>query len=125
MTNYTHPDPTCPDDPPKPACPDCPDLPVTTCPGLPQPTVCQPTCKCPPGPEKTRDCLEGLIEKQIGPITKGDKAKAFKTELEALLGKANAGSQDYTRDKYDKLLKQWIEEDAQILDLIHKLECAL
>jgi hypothetical protein len=116
MTEYEHPDPKCPD---------CPDLPVTKCPSPPEPTVCQPTCKCPPGPTKTKDCLEELIEQQIGPITKGDKAKAFKAELEALLGKANAGSQDYTRDKYDKLLKQWSEEDAQIVDLIYKLKCAL
>jgi hypothetical protein len=58
-------------------------------------------------------------------MTVADKAKAFKTELEALQTKARAASQEYSTDKYGKLLKQWQEQDRQIAELIRKLVCAV
>jgi hypothetical protein len=66
-----------------------------------------------------------LIAKQDAEIAVADKAKTFKADLEALLAKAKAASQDYTQDKYKKLCKLWVEEDNRIAELIRKLECTL
>lgn len=109
----------CPDDPPK----------YEIAPGLPKdPKPCPPAdCKgCPTTPGKDdEECLEKLIEKQVEEVVTGKKAEAFKADLEAFLGKAKGASQEYTRDKYKKLVKQWVEQDIQIADLIRKLVCAV
>lgn len=106
---------------------ECEDLPETKPPELDDPKKCPPTdpcCECPPKPESTPTCLENLIDKQQGEIGAADKAKAFKAELEALLAKAKAAAQDYTRDKYKKLVEEWVKQDAAIAELIRKLVCA-
>jgi hypothetical protein len=46
-------------------------------------------------------------------------------EIQAIQAKAKAASQSYTRDVYDKLLKQWKDEDRDIADLIRRLVCAV
>lgn len=89
------------------------------------PERCKPDCKCPPGPTTGDRCLEELIDEQTSPITTGDKAKAFKAELEAFLTKARAARDEYTADKYQKLVKQWVEQDREITELIRKLVCAV
>src|ERR1700737_212313 len=104
----------------------CADLPSNDPPELKAPEPCpQPPCECPSGPTSSSNCIEDLIAAQTKEITKADKAKAFKADLEALLTKARAASQDYTRDKYDKLLKEWLKQDRDIAELIRKLVCAL
>jgi hypothetical protein len=66
-----------------------------------------------------------LIDAQASALVEAEKAKTFKADLEALLGKARTASQEYTRDKYEKLVKQWVEQDKQIAELIRKLVCAV
>ncbi|MHB9833294.1 hypothetical protein Q8F57_000490 [Paraburkholderia terrae] len=114
------------DQPPLPGN-ECVDLPTTPPPKF-EPTQCpdhDPDCNCPAGPKSGPNCLENLIAAQAAQISAAEKAKTFKTSLEALLGKANAATLDYTREKYDKLLKQWKEEDGQIEKLIRNFVCAV
>ena len=111
------------DPPPPPRDEQCPKVPPTKPPDYKPPETCKPDCKCPPGPAGGEHCLEDLIEAQTQPITSGDKAKAFKTELEAFLGKARAARDEYTREKYDKLVKIWQDQDREIVELIRKLVC--
>ncbi|HSK62365.1 MAG TPA: hypothetical protein VK893_00940, partial [Pyrinomonadaceae bacterium] len=66
-----------------------------------------------------------MITDKASKLAGAEKDKAFKADLEALLTKANAAKQEYTRDKYEKLVKQWVEQDEQIAELIRKLVCAL
>lgn len=115
------------DQPKQPGNHECEKIPATTPPPLKEPTPCppDPCCKCPEGPTSTTNCLEELIAKQAAALAAGDKAKAFKADLEKLLEKAKTGAQDYTRDKFDKLVKEWVEQDAAIADLIRKLVCAV
>jgi hypothetical protein len=97
-------------------------------PTLKEPKPCpgpDPECGCKDRPVSTSNCLEGLIANQTAEIAAAEKAKAFKADLEALLTKAKAANQDYTRDKYDKLRKQWKEQDADIAALVRKLVCAV
>jgi hypothetical protein len=104
----------------------CEDLPTTTPPKPPDPKPCPPTdCDCPAKPPSDANCLEKLIAEQTAAIVAADKAKTFKADLEALLTKAKTASQEYTREKYDKLVKQWVEQDGQIAELIRKLVCAV
>lgn len=105
----------------------CDPIPPTTPPPWEKPEPCpmDPDCKCPPGPSSDPNCLELLITAKAAEVAAADKAKAFKADLEALLGKAKAASQDYTRDKHEKLVKQWVEQDAAIAELIRKLVCAV
>jgi hypothetical protein len=100
-------------------------LPETTPPDYTDPQGCTVRCNCPPGAGQVDHCLEDLIEKQTLPITEGDKAKLFKAELEQFLTKATAGQADYTQDKYEKLRKQWKEQDREIAQLLQTLKCAL
>jgi hypothetical protein len=58
-------------------------------------------------------------------IAAADKAKAFKTDLEALLAKAKTAGQEYNADKHKKLVKQWVDQDFEIAELIRKLVCAV
>src|SRR6266404_4864149 len=102
--------------------PDCKTgLPTSTPPKLKDPPKCENPCCCPHGPAPKPNCLEDLIQHQAEEIAKAEKAKQFKTELEALLTKAQAASQDYTRATYDRLVKDWKEQDEAIVDLIQKV----
>jgi hypothetical protein len=103
----------------------CYDLQEAKPPDFEEQEKCAQVCYCPPTSQTGKDCLEKLIDKQTPDITQGDKAKTFKAELEQLLTKARAASQEYTQERYDRLVKQWIEQDCEIADLIRKLECAV
>jgi hypothetical protein len=131
--NYPKHPPDCPpnvDPAPQPKPPGdgkaCGDPPKTEPPELKEPEKCkEPPCCCPPGPGSDSNCLQDLIAQQASDIAAADKAKAFKADLEGLLAKADAAKQEYTQDKYQKLLKQWVEQDAEIAELIRKLVCAV
>ena len=128
QTPYECPPPKEPADQPHPAGGKCKELPTNTPPVLNPPARCpdpSPPCNCPTKPGSNSNCLEDLIEKQTEQITVAEKAKAFKADLEVLLGKARAASQEYTRDRYEKLVKQWDEQDREIAELIRKLVCAV
>lgn len=132
MSEYTE-KPTDPDCTPNPdpgqeppQKPDCEtELPTTTPPEPPDPPECKNPCCCPHGPAPKPNCLEDLIQDQAEEIAKAEKAKQFKTELEALLTKAQAAAQDYTRATYDRLVKDWKDQDEAIVDIIHKVECGV
>jgi hypothetical protein len=115
-------------DPPHPPRDDCDDFPQgPQIPSLTAPTCDPPNCNCKSVPSSDVNCpqIEDLIAAQTAKITAAEKAKTFKTALEALLGKAKAATQDYTLDKYEKACKQWAEQDEQIAELIRKLECSV
>ncbi len=117
-----------PADQPHPPGDKCGELPTTTPPELKPPTKCpdpDPPCKCPSHPSSSTNCLEELIAKQAADIAAADKAKTFKADLEALLAKARTAGQEYSRDKYEKLRTQWVEQDGEIAELIRKLVCAV
>lgn len=120
---YTPPDDPCDEKKPKPEQKCEPSYPEK--PTYKPPKKCEPGCDCPPGSNETENCLEKLIDEQTKPITDGDRARAFKAELEAFLAKARTAKDDYTSEKYQKLVKLWEEEDAAIVELIRKLVCAL
>jgi hypothetical protein len=106
----------------------CQPISPTTPPTLTPPSACpepESNCNCPKQPGTTANCLEDLIAAQSAAITAAESGKAFKAELEVLLGKAKAANQEYTRDKYDALVKLWVQRDAEIADLIRKLVCAV
>lgn len=105
----------------------CAELPKTTPPKLKDPEKCppDPNCKCPRPPTTDSNCLEELISRQSAEIAAAEKAKPFKADLEALLVKAKAAGQDYTRAKFEKLVKQWVEQDLAIAELARKVACAL
>lgn len=115
------------DQPHPPGVDTCDPLPTPTPPTLDPPEKCppDPKCKCPTRPTSDTNCLEKLIAQQATEIAGADKAKAFKADLEALLAKARAASQDYTRAKHEKLTRQWDEEDVSIAELVRKVVCAL
>ena len=95
-------------------------------PVLPEVPVCEPSeCNCTKNapPSSVPECLENAIVEQSGVIAKAEGAKAFKTELEALLGKAKAGAQDYTQGTFERLEKTWVEHDKRIVRLIHRVTC--
>lgn len=104
---------------PPPTPPGVPDLPqLEPCPGKDS------CCECPTKPGETSNCLETLISKEDGDTGAADKAK-FKAELTKLLETAKKAGQEYTRDKYDELVKKWVKQDAEIAELIRKFECAV
>jgi hypothetical protein len=122
------PSPKDPADQPKPPSDgdSCKDIPTSTPPEVKPPEKCPETdCHCPKGPGSTPNCLEELIAKQAIDIAAAKKAETFKKDLEELLAKAKAAGQDYTRVKYESLVKQWVELDALIAAFIRKFECAL
>lgn len=123
------PPPEHPADQPKPPGKGCkPDLPTTTPPEWKPPDKClpDPECNCPPTPPSSGpDCLQKLIDAEAAEITAAERAKLFKADLEALIAKAKAATQDYNRAKYEALLKRWQEQDRDIAELIRKLVCAL
>lgn len=105
---------------------DCKEPTNLKVPELKAPPECRKTdCTCPPGPTSKPSCLEDLIREQGRAAAAADKAKTIKADLEALLGKAKAAGQEYTPDKYKKLVKQWIQQDEEIAELIRKLVCAV
>jgi hypothetical protein len=113
---------------PHPPCVEpCADLPKTTPPTLDPPAECppDPTCRCPQPRPPHPNCLENLSAKLAAELAKADKLKTFKADVDALLTKAQAAKQDYTHAAYEKLVKQWVDEDAAIVELIRKLVCAL
>ena len=128
-TDYKCPPPKEPADQPKKPERQCPDLTETKCPVLADPPKCPPDphhkCWCPKGSDKDKDCIEKLIDAQTELITSGDKAKSFKTDLEGLLAKAQTAAQEYTREKYENLVRQWVEQDCDIAELIRKVVCAV
>src|SRR4051812_14485251 len=73
------------------------DCPVATNPQPPclaDPTPCTEYsgCSCKTSTTPTSNCLESMIAEQTAQITAADKAKTFKADLEALLGKAKAAA---------------------------------
>ncbi|NOT63597.1 MAG: hypothetical protein HOP19_25580 [Acidobacteria bacterium] len=109
---------------------DCKEQPKNpaTPPTWTEPNPCEhkdPCCDCKTVPTSEPDCLENLITAKTVEIAAAEKAKAFKTDLEALLVKAKAAKQEYTQEKHDKLVKLWDEQDKSIEELIRKLVCAL
>jgi hypothetical protein len=104
----------------------CQKFPTATPPTVDEPEACPPTgCTCPTTPGTTVNCLESLIDAQAASIAEAQNATAFKDALSKLLDSAKKASQDYTRDKYDSLLKQWVEQDAAIAELLRRLECCV
>jgi hypothetical protein len=105
----------------------CQDLPQYDPPKWEPPAPCPPDerCECPPVPGSDPSCLTDLITTTAGQIEEGKKADAFKKDLEALAKAANGALQDYTQDKYSKLVKQWVQEDEDIANLIKTLVCDL
>lgn len=134
MTDYRRPPshdcPPAPVDPaPQPKPPGngstCQPIPPSTPPTLEPPAKCppDPDCKCPPKPGSDPNCLENLIAKQANDIAIAEKAAKFKELLEGILKLAKTASTKYTRTAYDDLIKQWVEQDAIIADLIRQLVC--
>jgi hypothetical protein len=113
------------DQPHAPSTKECEDPKDNTPPKPGDLKCCTRQCTCPPVSRSDPNCIETLIGSQTMEITKAEKAKTFKTDLEALLTKAKAASLEYNRDKYDKLLKEWLKQDREIAELIRKLVCAL
>jgi len=108
---------------------ECPDFPTTTPPTLDPPPRCpdpEPPCHCPtPPPGTGPNCLEDLIAVRTAQIAAAADAEASKKELSAFLVAANKATSEYTRDNYDRLVKQWVKLDAEIAELIRKLVCAV
>ena len=107
---------------------DCEPFPEDTPPKLPDPPKCPDPpseCHCPTPPPTGTNCLDELIEIQNREISEAERAKVFKAELETLLKQANAVKLDYTQEKYDKLVKEWVRLDGEIKELIRKLVCAV
>ncbi|HEV8334445.1 MAG TPA: hypothetical protein VGQ22_23690 [Steroidobacteraceae bacterium] len=90
-----------------------------------EPPKCETCCDCPPVPGDKPGCLEGLIKSEADAINKGEQAKKFKSDLEALLGKVKAATLEYTADSYKDLIERWKKEDDAIVCLIRSIRCAL
>jgi hypothetical protein len=94
-------------------------------PSLPDPKPCETCCECPGKPPSGANCFDDLIAKETKTAAMADRAKAFKADLEALQQKTKAALQDYTDDKYKELLSRWTKLDADIVEFIKKLVCAI
>jgi len=103
----------------------CDPIPPTTPPTLEEPKPCDFDCDCPKTPGSNPTCIDDLITKYNNDIAAADSAKAFKADLDAILTKAKAADSAYTRDKYNALVKAWVENDDRIADLIRRLVCSL
>ena len=106
----------------------CGPLPSSTPPPLKDPDKCPDppaSCKCPPKPGSSTNCLQTLIDKQQAEILAAEKAKDFQKELQKVLDNANKASQNYTRDKYTALVAEWQRQDTLIATLLRNLECAV
>jgi hypothetical protein len=110
---------------PKPPGGTCTDPPVVDDPTW-KPQPCPPTdCCCPPGPTSTTNCLQDLIDEQTQTVTAAEKAAKFKEELVKFLDSAKNASLAYNRDKYDDLIKRWVEQDAAIVKQLYQLTCVV
>jgi hypothetical protein len=121
-----HPPATTPAPQPNPPGGSCKPVTTPTAPTIPDPKPCpdpDPCCKCPTTPGSDPSCLDQLITAQTNEIAAGKKAEAFKAELVQLLAKSKAANQEYTRDKFDALIKLWVELDADIAKFIAKFIC--
>jgi len=105
----------CQDPPPGPEAP--PLDPPAPCPDS--------TCDCPKKPPASANCLQDLIDDQAKQVTVAEEAGKFKAELDGILKQANTAVQAYTRARYDELIKLWLDEDKEIVDLIRKVVCAV
>lgn len=120
------PPPPPPAEQPKPPQGECQPLPPVTPPVLEDPPKCEdPPCNCPAPPPTTPNCLDELIKDQAREITEAERAKLFKAELEALLQKAKAAKDEYTIEKYKQLRDEWKKRDAELVEVIRKLVCAV
>src|ERR1041385_6288190 len=114
------------DQPPPPSGGDkCEPITATTPPTLVVPEPCEIDCTCPKPTGSKPTCIDNLITKYTADIAAADAAKTFKADLDAVLAKAKAADQDYTRDRYTGLVKAWVENDEKIADLIRRLVCAV
>ncbi|MFL9977632.1 hypothetical protein [Paraburkholderia graminis] len=86
---------------------------------------CAPRCCCPSVATGKPLCLDNLIRDEAAVINKGEQAKKFKADLEALLGKLKGATLDYTADSYKDLKTRWKTEDEAIVCLIRSVQCAL
>jgi hypothetical protein len=104
----------------------CQPLPPSTPPTVPTPKPCpdpDPCCKCPTTPGSDPTCFERFINSQTDAIAAGKKAETFKAELVQFQAKAKTANQEYTRDKFDALVKLWVDLDADIAKFIAKFVC--
>lgn len=113
------------DQPKPPSNSKCDPLPTTTPPDRPKAPECMKVCKCPSDPSTDPNCLEKLIAEKTAGVPAAEKAKKFAEELGTVLTAAKAAAAAYNLEKYDLLLKQWVEQDEQIAELIRKLVCAV
>jgi hypothetical protein len=106
---------------------DCkPPDPCPKPPSLPDPKPCETCCNCPAAaPPAGPDCLDQLKAKYAKIAARGDRAKPFQADLEALQKTTQAALQTYTPDKYNELLNRWLKLDADIAAFIKKMECAI
>lgn len=134
MSQETRPETTTPPDeckkdpatqPPKPLVSCAPIVIGCTPPCYTEPPACTTCCDCPPAPSDKPGCLEDLIKKEAEAINRGDQAKKFKTELEALLGKVKTATLEYTADSYKDLVERWKKADEAIVCLLRSVQCAL
>lgn len=108
---------------PDPNCTAMPKPPLPPC--YKPPAKCDPCCTCPPTTSEPPLCFEDLIKIEADAASRGDQAKKFKADLEALMGKVKASTLEYTVDAFDDLLERWKQEDESIVCLIRSIHCAL
>lgn len=111
---------------PTPGTKDCKplaDAPAPPC--YTEPPDCTTCCDCPATGTETPSCLDELIKQEADAISKGERAKKFKTELEGLLAKVKAAGLDYTASSYKDLKERWKQEDEAIVCLVRSIQCAL
>ena len=105
----------------------CSEPDPTTPPSWEAPEPCwthDPCCKCPSKPEDPPNCLQDLIAKQVADSVVAKNADEFKEVLEDILKKAQVARLEYTRNKYDDLIKEWERQDEEIATrLIRPLVC--
>jgi hypothetical protein len=105
---------------------DCTDSPEgPTAPSLPDPKPCETCCDCPKKPPVGPNCLDKLIDQETQAAAKASRAADFKKDLQTLQDATKKALQDYTNEKYQSLLKRWIKADADIVEFIKKIVCAI
>src|SRR5260221_11208491 len=90
----------------------CVDLPATEPPALDKPKPCpdpNPDCKCPAKPGSSPTCLEDMIADQAAQIAAAEKAKVFKTDLEARLPKPQAPEQGKAKTRTNAPVNAWVQ----------------
>lgn len=129
----THAMPSCSFTPaPQPQMPekDCckPPCPGQETPKVPETAPHKMSCNCSATQTNgTLNCsyIDQLIAKQTGKIKEAERANTFKAELTNLAQKIKAAQEEYTVDKYNRLLDSWKTEDEAIVRLIEKLICVV